>query len=522
MSLLHQAVTTVSRLKIIAFMTCFTWQATSLANTALKCQEKNIQSFINGAQKELPETLELALDYARCPDMMTRERAVYWGIYYLEQSGRTNEASKLINRAFPFTNAKSGKTLTLYKARRGQWQDLKKALDTADRAFESDTEAYATLARGSMYNHQFQQATEAYEAYLRVNPGNINVDIEYLYALLWAKRWQEAESRITILRSYSTTPHMEGSLFNAENKVLAIKEALGVDKNSTDQVLGGQIAAVFTSKNYGTGSFQQNFSLLYQNLIGVGIVHRRLQSHFDDVDQEGLEFLLTGSTGVSGFQINTQLAFFSIIDKSVYGEFGIGWLQKNYAIEVGFRHFPTSFKEPIPEEFIDQMSQQLYLDFNWKHLFTYQGILERELDYSLYETHNFALQIPILWQDVTQGLFFLIPLEFRNHPKQSPFFKTEPFNLYGAGGLRYKALLRSGLDVDVAASSGLTYRNRRNDENSYRNLLTSRVNISLIYASNSSLKWTANADLFFIERDIDDVKENRSDFSLGIIFVPRS
>ena len=115
------------------------------------------------------------------------------------------------------------------------------------------------------------------------------------------------------------------------SKFLAGQEATKSQLTSLVQVttnLSGQVAAQFESINFGTRSFRQSTNFFYQDKIGGKLALHQIKSKIDDVNQDGLELRVNGSTGVSGLHTFGEIGFLSIADDKVYGNVSFSFTRK--------------------------------------------------------------------------------------------------------------------------------------------------------------------------------------------------
>ena len=503
----------------------YTFLAVILASTTLrageKCQQKNIQSFIHGSQQLRPETEALALDYAQCGGRSTKQQVVFWGIFFLDLTDQTTGARKLIEKAFPWRSKQKAAGDLMYQAQIGKPDGLFDALMKNLPEYQDKPEAWLTCAQGFNYSRRFEKAQTAYERYLALVPNDDQAEIEYLFALIWAEAYEDASARITKLRTYENAPYLQKSIEHAENLIEWQRRSKGLVRRTATKVLSGQLAARFSSLTFDEGSFMQGSHLLYQDKVGVELIHRKFQSHLDGLNQEGLEAIVSTRTGVSGLQFAGELGFFSEIDQNLYGALSIGHFRQNYSISLALDYRPTSLIRPIPEILIDQMTQSAVLTMVYQDLLSYEGRLQREEGFALYETHLIEGFLPISRESIGHGLYLYMPLDFRSNPKANPYFLTRPFSLYTGFGLNYYRSIQNLLRLHVKGSAGLTYRNTREDRTSYSNLLSSRLEVSLIYEASEQLRWTVAGHLNTIEKEeVAAYDEGVNSFSVGLIYEP--
>ena len=164
---------------------------------AQNCSGEDIQQVRREAQTLDPKVEADAKHLsAHCPHL--RDEALFWLAGFYRAKGEYRQAADLApSEALP---AGTDRDRAFSDALQGHPDDLEKKIHSGEPGFGGDAEAMLLLARSRSMNHQFAEARDAYDDYLKLKGSDHDVEIETAYTALWQGDGDEARSRFQALK----------------------------------------------------------------------------------------------------------------------------------------------------------------------------------------------------------------------------------------------------------------------------------------------------------------------------------
>lgn len=461
------------------------------------CTNEKLDEFINKAQKLDSHLTRTAFSFVHCQRQSIKKQAVFWAVFYFENTNKKNLSVEIIDRSFPLDNTLRGKKDILRRAERGDWLLLTNKIKQSDSEYLTDTNAYTTLARSLVYAHKFKQAIEIYELYQNQWPENDSIDGEYIFTLIWAGDYDGASTRINQLRKYKVSQRLNKSLNNAEKLLTGRRH--NHQKSFSEKFFNGSILGQFKSKNYASESFHQQTIIGYQSKINASLILHQLRSYQDEKIQDGLETNLQGFTGVSGLHFSASLGYLSLKEDLYFGHFKLSYSQRNWSLGILFRHRPLTFYYPMPRQNSQYISKSVSIIGDFYRYLNFKSDLHKEDDGTRYQKHSLNIRLPLYSDSINQHLFLIIPLKYYQFQQESDLFQHSPRYYYAGIGLKYDTAISSAVDMMMRGQIGLFQINSFEEEEIFSKNKAHSFNISLSYNTHENIKWFFNVSLWDLE-----------------------
>ncbi|SMF13159.1 hypothetical protein [Pseudobacteriovorax antillogorgiicola] len=481
------------------------------------CTKAKLNKAIYLVQTLQSESIPLIEALAVCPSISVREQAVFWGAFYYALTKQESKTVGLIESAFPYKAAKTSQQHIYYQARRGQWRPLKSKIESGDPLYLDNLNARLILAHSLMYSHRFEDAMSTFEEYLKIKPDDDFIDAEYLFALIWAKKYELAQARVDRLKTFPLGTYLKKSADHGEDLLKALQGP--VRDQETGQVLFGQIISSIEQLNFSKGSERRSLGLHYQDKISGGIQLHQIESHLDKQSYDAVSFSGKGELGGEYGNIRGSLSYLSANDGVIMGFLGA-------SLKLGYWNFSASISQdaltllhPLPEAIADLTRQTLTTSIGNSDWLSYKLQLARDDGLSPFERHQLSFAIPVFYRSESHLLALIVPLEFRSQPKASPYYRSHPRDGSILAGVRYRAPIDSMSQASASVALGVRYKSSYQEEASYQTLVASDIELAL--ERRLSKRWQVLGKLSFDNTSQEEFAtraENLLAISIGLAY----
>lgn len=440
------------------------------------CDKGTLNTTIYKAQTLAEDSRNYITELLNCPEVSIREQAVFWGAFYFAMTEKEGETLGIIEKAFSSPKSSSEKDQLYFKARRGNWAPLKKKIDSGDPAYLDDLNGRIILAHSLFYNHKYQEGLKVFRNYLAFKSNDDLVDAEYLFALIWAKDIELAHARIARLKSFPLGSYLRKSASHAED--LLLERRLHSDKDAPITFLQGPINASMKMIDTYLGQ-RRSLEVSYQDEIGASVTAHQIDSELESKIQNLVEFNANYQKQFPNFFTDLSFGLLSGEDAELMGHADIGKKIDDYTVRIGISRTPLTL-EAIQPNFNQAVStDSLYIDFKYSHWFEYFGGMAQDDRLSPYEVHKFLFKAPIFYNASRKGLYVLAPINYRRHPKPSPFYESRPSDLTVQGGVKYDYTISHVTNLMAKALIGSRYRNTSLDTGSYESSIVLEGDVAI-------------------------------------------
>lgn len=390
------------------------------------CDPREYAALVAYSQSVNPLADALGRKLLECSRQDYREAAVFWLSFYLEKSGQGN---KIPGIRVPTLGAVTEKDKLQQSALQGEPTALAQRVQSGDDRYANDPWILLSLARGQMRAKQYTQAFQTYQQILAIREGQEGVEIELLFAYIWAGDEPAARAKIAALRRYEMAAYMRQSVDRAEVLLGGPKVERKPFPNLTPESLEPWITLGYLLERDNRGYSEQGGVITYNGPVELeveALEHKSpLEEHEDNFARVNLKKVWAGqNTAVSR---TLALGYISPGDSHITGELSGRYAQpESIAVGFGFKRESVAVvAKPPGGDRVGLMRDSFFWSAGWGEWVDFQGAIHKEESKAVFEDYALAINVKHA-PELANGFGVYIPVRYSFRPMPSPDYRTYP------------------------------------------------------------------------------------------------
>ncbi len=409
------------------------------------CDPKAWAQFLAKVQSLASDSDAAGSPFLRCGSQDARDSAVFWLSFYYEKTAQKDRLPGLVkDRASLATGAKAQ---AIYRAWQGDPLSLKTRIQAGEEGFGNDRELLLVLARSSMRARLFKDAMEAYQSYLRQSESQDAIEVERVFAYIWAEDETGARNQIATVRRYEMSAGLKQSLERAE-ELLAQGKAKAAEAQD-EEPIWVQFAGRRATDNRGYQA--QTLLMLYEGWMDVELEASQERSDLE-AGAHRLAYFQFGKEWKLGKKssLEAALGYLSVGDQNLTARLGTDFHVGEHG-ELGFklsREPLAALNIPLVEPRIGTLRDSLGYHFAYGRKVEWKAAVHRDgPDSFWYEDYSLLLRFgPRVEDRWAPGFNLIVPFAYRAHPQPSQDY------------LSYPKQVSSGVGLELTVTDGTSYR----------------------------------------------------------------
>ncbi len=409
------------------------------------CDPKAWPQFLAKAQALLPETETVGPAFLRCSSVEMRDAATFWLSFYYHKTMQKERFVGLLKER-GFGAGTGGKAQAQYRAWQGDPLSLKTRIQAGEAGLADDLGMLLVLARTSMRARLYKEGLDSYQTYLRQSENQDDIEVERVFAYIWADDESGARGQIASLRRYEMNPSLRQSLERAE--VLLDQGKAKAEDTPDKQGAWVQLAGRSTTNNGGYAS--QSLLMFYEGPVNVEMEASQERSSLEPDRHPFALFQLGKEWHVgSHAELETEVGYLTLGTHHFTGTLGTQWhLGEQGQLGLKLERAPLILQgQPLIEPRAGVMRDSLVYAASYGRKLRFEGALRRDDGGAWYEDYSLNLRVGSSAEEKwTQGFSLLIPFAYQQHPQPSPDM------------LSYPREFKAGLGLELLLTDGSSYR----------------------------------------------------------------
>lgn len=390
------------------------------------CDPREYAAFVAYAQSLDPLSDALGRKLLECSRQDYREAAVFWLSFYLKMK---DQAAKIaaIKPASP--RALTEKDKLQETALAGDTLALAQRVQSGDDRYANDPWILLSLARGQMRAKQYSQAFQTYQQILAIREGQEGVEVELLFAYIWADDKAAARSRIAALRRYELTAYLRQSIERAEALLGGPIVEEKPFPNLTPGALQPWITIGYLLERDNRGYSEQGGVITYHGAVELDVEalqhHIPLEHHEENFARVNIKKVWEGQD--KAVSRTLALGYVSPGDSHITGELsGRYAIPESIAVGFGFRREAVAIAaKPPAAERAGLMRDSFFWSAGWGHWLEFEGAVHKEESKSIFEDYKLDINFKKA-PELENGFGVFLPLRYAHRPMPSPDYRTYP------------------------------------------------------------------------------------------------
>lgn len=485
------------------------WSAFAKADPV--CQAKEYAAVVAYAQGLDPLVEGLGRKMLSCSNRDYRESALYWLSFYYHMSDQRAKIAQLPG-LLPRELLNSAKFIDQSAALNGNNRALTEAINSGESTYVEDPWLVMTLARTQMMKEQYQLAFANYSRVLKLRENQDSVEIELLFAYIWAKDKDAALAKIAVLRRYAPEPYIQQSIERAERLLGASEDAHPIQRDL--------LSLAYVQERDNRGYAARGGRAHYHGLVQVEIEALEHQLPIEE-DKENVVSLTLGRDWGKGdaFQVLTELGYYSAGDQNLSGLLGARYhYVPSVTASVALRRKEVSaFERAPPGERAGLMRDSVLWSLGLYDRVFVSAALHSEDD-ALFEDYDGELRFGALLREETDsGFGLIIPLSYRHRPLASPDYRSFPHDIRLGLGLRLGISDGRKFLIRTEAVLESIHRDDYGAVDSYEQVLGGRIKAHARYSFQKSYYNFLEGSAYVIGKMVGESSDERgSEILLGL------